>query len=98
MRWRTLPVELLLLAFFAVFLLYPLVYVLPAAASDEDFAVRLLSLGESSEQKARVLTVLAKTGDLSISRAFTPPFTVKALPTSRAADNLAPLPAPAYQL
>jgi iron(III) transport system permease protein len=47
MRWRTLPLELLLLAFLAVFLLYPLAYILPGAASDEDYRVVLTSQGQT---------------------------------------------------
>jgi iron(III) transport system permease protein len=39
MRWRTLPVELLLLAFLAVFLVYPLAYIIPGSASDEELLV-----------------------------------------------------------
>lgn len=39
MRWRTLPVELFLLAFLAVFLVYPLVYVLPGAASEVSYRI-----------------------------------------------------------
>jgi iron(III) transport system permease protein len=46
MRWRTFPIELLLLPFFAVFLLYPLGYVVPGAASDEDYTVHVLSGGD----------------------------------------------------
>jgi iron(III) transport system permease protein len=48
MRWRTLPVELLLLAFLAVFLIYPLAYVIPGAASDEDYEVRLTRNGTTT--------------------------------------------------
>src|SRR5262249_7519531 len=47
MRWRTLPLELLLLAFLAVFLLYPLAYIIPGAASDEDYLVRVTSQGQT---------------------------------------------------
>src|SRR5437867_2760533 len=32
MRWRTLPIELFLLAFLAVFLVYPLLYIFPGSA------------------------------------------------------------------
>jgi iron(III) transport system permease protein len=48
MRWRTLPIELLLLAFLAVFLLYPLGYVVPGAASDEDYTVQVESGSEAN--------------------------------------------------
>jgi iron(III) transport system permease protein len=50
MRWRTLPIELLLLAFFAVFLLYPLAYVIPGAASDEDYLVRVRGGPSAADQ------------------------------------------------
>jgi iron(III) transport system permease protein len=72
MHWRTLPVELFLFAFLAVFLLYPLAYVLPGSASDEDFQVQLLSLGETAEQRAHVAALLAKYSDA-------PPFAVEKL-------------------
>jgi iron(III) transport system permease protein len=87
MRWRTLPVELLLLAFLAVFLLYPLAYVMPAAASDEDYEVRLTGLGDTPQEQAQVGLLLSrlKTGRVSIRL----PYTVRALPSSRAADALA---------
>jgi iron(III) transport system permease protein len=42
MRRATLPIELLLLAFLGLFLLYPLAYILPGAASDEEFHVVLV--------------------------------------------------------
>jgi iron(III) transport system permease protein len=57
MRWRTKPIELLLLAFFVVFLLYPLAYVFPGSASDENYAVRLLSFGQRPQE---VLAILLK--------------------------------------
>jgi iron(III) transport system permease protein len=53
-RWRTLPVELLLLAFLVFFLLYPLAYIVPGAFSDEDYHVRLLSLGRTPEERLAV--------------------------------------------
>jgi hypothetical protein len=62
MRWPSSIVTLLLFAFFAVFLLYPLAYVLPAAASDQDFEVQLQSLGESPPEKARVMALLQREG------------------------------------
>src|SRR5439155_385067 len=59
MHWRTRILELGLLAFFAVFLLYPLLYVIPGAASDDEYAVRLDSLGNTSEDKLKAAVVLA---------------------------------------
>jgi hypothetical protein len=53
MRRRTLPLELLLLAVFTIFLLYPLLNVFPAVASDQEYEVRLLSLGDTSEATDR---------------------------------------------
>jgi iron(III) transport system permease protein len=92
MRRRTLPIELLLLTFFAVFLLYPLVYVVPGAASDEDLQVRLTALGEDPEQKAQVLAVLAKAHPEPLSPTpFSLPYPVKVFPPARraSADQLA---------
>lgn len=87
MRRRTLPVELLLLAFLAVFLIYPLVYVIPGSASEEDFAVRLLGLGETPEQKANVATELAavqpQVGPIRL------PYVVQTFPASWRAEALA---------
>src|SRR5438128_2032022 len=86
-RWSTLPIELALLAFLAVFLLYPLVYVIPGSASDEAYQVRLLSLGETSESRAKVVTVLNKLqlGNLHLHL----PYTVPTLPSERGAEMLA---------
>jgi iron(III) transport system permease protein len=58
MRRRTLVIELLLLAFLGFFLVYPVVYVVPGSASEDDFTVRLDGLGETAEQKAQVVAVL----------------------------------------
>src|SRR5437899_10917469 len=89
MRWRTKPIELLLLAFFAVFLLYPLACVFPGSASDEDYAVRLLSFGNQPQE---VLPILLK------ARPEAPPVEKVALPLTvatfpparkKAADELA---------
>ncbi|HEV3257167.1 MAG TPA: iron ABC transporter permease [Gemmataceae bacterium] len=90
MHWRTLPVELLLLAFLAVFLLYPLGYVIPGAASDEDYEVRLLSLGKSAAAQAKVSAVLAQAnpGQPSEAVALRLPYTVRTFPDSRPADGL----------
>lgn len=60
MRRQTWPIEILVLGFLAVFLIYPLAYVLPGSASDEDFQVRLEHLGDTAADKARVLAVLTK--------------------------------------
>jgi iron(III) transport system permease protein len=58
MRWRTLPVELALLLFLGVFLVYPLVYVVPNSASDVVFHVRILDL--EAEASGKVKAVLTK--------------------------------------
>ena len=47
------------LAFFAVFLLYPLGYVIPGAASDETEDVRLIAFGPSPAEKASALLILS---------------------------------------
>ncbi|HEV3237739.1 MAG TPA: iron ABC transporter permease [Gemmataceae bacterium] len=60
MRWRTLPLELALLLFLGVFLIYPLAYVIPNAASDVVFHVRLLNLGSDAEAQVKVKGVLSK--------------------------------------
>jgi iron(III) transport system permease protein len=84
-RWRTVPVELLVLAFLGVFLVYPLAYILPNAASDEDYAVVLRSLPEEPEAKARVAVLLAAHGVGPIRL----PHTVAAFPNVRVADTTA---------
>jgi iron(III) transport system permease protein len=60
MRGRTLAVKLVLLALLGAFLVYPLVYVVPGAASDEEYHVRLVRLGDSPGEKAQALAILAK--------------------------------------
>jgi iron(III) transport system permease protein len=60
MRRRPVLIEWLLLAFFGVFLLYPLGYIFPGAFSDQDYEVRLLSLGEEPAQKAQAMALLKK--------------------------------------
>ena len=83
MRRRPLLIEWLLLAFFGVFLLYPLGYVFPGALSDQDYEVRLLSLGEQPAQWAQVLAVLKKAqpaweGTLTLKL----PYTVQTFPAA----------------
>src|SRR5207244_9420230 len=77
----------------AVFLLYPLAYVIPGAASDEDFQVRLLSLGETPEAKAKVLAVLATSdpGPALTPREFRTPYTVQ---TFRSEEHTSELQSP----
>jgi iron(III) transport system permease protein len=91
MRWRTLPVEALLLAFLGVFLVYPLAYVVPGAASDTEYQVRLTALGTAAEQKAQAIALLQ-------NEQHTPPdsvvglrlpLTVRTFPISRPAETLA---------
>jgi iron(III) transport system permease protein len=91
-RWRTLPIELLLLAFFAVFLLYPLAYVIPGAASDEEYDVVLRSLGPGPAEKAQVLGALTKAApDRGLPELLHLPATVRTFPAARKknADDLA---------
>lgn len=85
MRWRTLPAELLLLGLFGVFLVYPLAYILPNAASDEDFIVRLTALGDTPEAKARVAALLAGEAPVGVRL----PHTIGTVPTLRAGDETA---------
>ena len=59
MRWRTLPVELFLLAFLGVFLVYPLLYIFPGSASEEVLTVSLTSLGDSPESRAGSVRLVA---------------------------------------
>src|SRR5260370_89506 len=87
MRRRTLPLELLLLAFFVVFLLYPLAYVIPGSATDEEYQVRLTSFGQGAEHKAQVLLVLAKSDSATtLTGSFALPRTVKNFPIARQTD------------
>lgn len=84
---RTLLIELLLLAFLAVFLLYPLVYVIPGSAREESFAVRLLSLGETPEQKAHVIAELSAANPQAVGMRL--PQVVQTYPAAWRADALA---------
>jgi iron(III) transport system permease protein len=83
MRWRALPVKLLLLAFLAVFLVYPLVYVLPGAASEESYRVVLTSLGTASEQKVRVLETVLKDNPEILTANQRLPIPVRTFPGAR---------------
>src|SRR5258708_6276504 len=85
MRRRSLPAELLLLAFLGIFLVYPLAYILPNAASDEDFAVVLHALPDGPEGKSRVAALLAAAGGGPIRL----PHTVGTFPNLRAAEAAA---------
>src|SRR5262249_25769477 len=92
MRWRTLPVELLLLAFFAVFLLYPLAYVLPGAASDEEYDVVLPPRAPDAGARARPRGVLTNAApDRPPPDLLPPPATAPTSPAARKpnADALA---------
>ena len=92
MHRRTWPLELLLLIFFAVFLLYPLAYVIPGSASDDDYHVRLTSLPEQPEQKAQVVLLLHNLGPAVPSPVpLTLPQSIKTFPGPRknSADQLA---------
>src|SRR5947209_990472 len=90
MRWRTLPVELLLLAFLAVFLLYPLAYILPGSASDEEYHVRLVGFSDDPGQRAQALAVLHKAlPDAQVATGLKLPQTVRTFPSARSAEQLA---------
>lgn len=91
MRWRTLPIELLLFGFLAVFLLYPLAYILPGSASETDYQVRLLSIGETADERARVTAELAKASSTAEPLPIKLPFTVKTFsgPQRASAEALA---------
>ena len=86
MRRRAVIVELLLLAFLAVFLLYPLLSYTGGSAR-EDFAVRLLGLGETPEQKANVIAELTATSPQAIAMRL--PYVVQTFPASWRAEALA---------
>jgi iron(III) transport system permease protein len=92
MRWRILLVELLLFAFLAVFLLYPIFYILPGAASDEVFHVRITSLGSTPQQQLQVAAALGRflPGAPSVQR-LSLPHTVQSFPgpQKNSAENLA---------
>jgi iron(III) transport system permease protein len=87
MRLRTLPVELLLLAFLGLFLVYPLLYVLPGSASDEDFAVRLTSMGQTDGARAAVSLLLAQNNPGRLD--FRLPYEVAVFPSKSRAEELA---------
>lgn len=89
MRRRPLFVEFLLLVFLFVFLVYPLLYVLPGAVSDEDWEVQLTSLGNTSQEKAAVAVVLQKFLPPEQAVGVSLPYSVKTFPYKRQADDLA---------
>jgi iron(III) transport system permease protein len=91
MRIWTWIVGLLLLAFLAVFLIYPLAYVVPGSASDETYDVQLTALGETPEQTAKVLALLGPlpAGTPGKPQAFNLPLVVRTFPNRAAADDLA---------
>src|SRR5438105_10696871 len=82
----TLLVELLLFAFLAIFLIYPLVYVLPGAVSDEVYQVNLIEFGSEPRQKAETVALLHKL-DLSADEVqhLRLPAVVRAFPIARIA-------------
>ncbi|MBY0526488.1 MAG: iron ABC transporter permease [Gemmataceae bacterium] len=87
---RTLIVELLVLAFLAVFLIYPIAYIIPGAFSDEEFAVRLVSPQSGPKGALEQLVALNKVAPEQLpaqgTGAFTLPYTVKVFSgTQRAA-------------
>src|SRR5437868_1422189 len=91
-RRTSLFFELFLLAFFGVFLLYPLAYVFPGAVSDADFRVELSSLGDQPSQRAQVIALLARTAEAGpeIER-LRLPYVVRTFPAQQrsAAEELA---------
>lgn len=88
MRRRTLLLELLLLAFLAVFLLYPLAYVIPGSASEEEYQVRLLQWPETAEQKVQTLQMVltARPGILLPQGPQPLPLVVQSFPVARQTD------------
>ncbi|GIW81536.1 MAG: ABC transporter permease [Gemmatales bacterium] len=86
MRLRILWLEWLLLAFLGVFLLYPLVYIVPGSASDVEFVVVISHLGTTPEERASVSAILSETGDATAS--FKLPLK-RTFATERAARDLA---------
>jgi len=89
--WLTLLVQLLLLAFLGIFLVYPLIYVIPGAASDEVWHVQLTSLGATGEEKFEVVQLLRKLNpDPRAPLAFSLPYNAKTYPAAqkRRAEDL----------
>jgi iron(III) transport system permease protein len=91
MRWRTLPVELLVLAFLGVFLVYPLAYIVPGAFSDVDHVVVLRSVGEESEARDRVNAIVAQAAGPDRVPSTALPLSVRTFPGTQvgSADALA---------
>jgi iron(III) transport system permease protein len=88
-RLRTLPVELLILAFLSVFLVYPLAYVIPGSASDEVFEARLLHLDVPLEKKAAVVQLLNEAAPVSTPiRPLRTPYLIREFPDRIQADRL----------
>lgn len=90
MRSRATPVEIVLLAVFGLFLVYPIFYVIPGSASEVEFAVRLKSLGGAPEERAAVVAILAQNApDFGAVVPVQLPYTVRSFPASFKADELA---------
>src|SRR5581483_12273050 len=91
MRWRTLPIEILLLVFLGLFLIYPLVYVIPNSASDSDYRVVLLDFPADAKQRSGLLELLTKSNPSMTDIAMRMPYTVQTFPGARKvqADTLA---------
>ncbi|MFL5244839.1 MAG: ABC transporter permease [Gemmataceae bacterium] len=87
---RMLPLKLALLVFFGLFLIYPLVYIIPNSASDVVFEVRLLDLGSTPQDRANVSALLLQylPDQQSSEKSLRLPFALRSFPSEIPAKNL----------
>jgi iron(III) transport system permease protein len=90
MRGGSWFIQFLLLSFLGVFLVYPLVYIIPGSASEITWDVQLTRFGDSPAQQAAVLAELHKLSQPQDVQAITLPYTVASFPATqqRAAEEL----------
>src|SRR2546423_9020251 len=88
---RMLPLKLALLVFFGLFLISPLVYIIPNSASDVVFEVHLLDLGSTPQDRANVAALLLQYlpgQQQSSEKSLRLPFTLRSFPSEIPAKNL----------
>lgn len=89
-RWGTLPAELLILLFLGVFLVYPLVYVIPGSASEEAWDVELLEIDSNPDKQVALITLLRELHPEAGDRiAIKTPYLLRRFPTEPRAKELA---------
>lgn len=89
-RWGTLPAELLILAFLGIFLVYPLIYVVPGSASEEAWDVVLANMPQEPENLGKVANLINQLNPGSKEPVLIkPPQTLRTFPIEAPARALA---------